>query len=58
MDHIKKQIDLFHLLLGNVLKSVPLIGSVVSGIKLLSEPVAKMFGVPDEVLSVPTNGEC
>ena len=36
-------------LLGNVLKSVPLIGSVVSGIKLLSEPVAKMFGVPDQV---------
>lgn len=36
-------------LLGNVLQSVPLIGSVVSGIKLLSEPVAKMFGVPDQV---------
>ena len=36
-------------LLGGVLKSVPLIGSVVSGIKLLSEPVAKMFGVPDQV---------
>ncbi len=38
-------------LLGNVLKSVPLIGSVVSGIKLLSEPVAKMFGVPDQISS-------
>ena len=36
-------------LLGNVLNSVPLIGSVVSGIKLLSEPVAKMFGVPDQI---------
>ena len=36
-------------LLGNVLQSVPLIGSVVSGIKLLSEPVAKMFGVPDQI---------
>ena len=36
-------------LLGNVLQSVPLIGSVVSGIKLLSQPVADMFGVPDQV---------
>ena len=36
-------------LLGNVLQSVPLIGGVVSGIKLLSEPLAKMFGVPDQV---------
>tara|TARA_B100002019_G_scaffold289299_1_gene304623 strand:+ start:7634 stop:9652 length:2019 start_codon:yes stop_codon:yes gene_type:complete len=38
-------------LLGNVLQNIPMVGSVLSGIKLLSEPIASMFGVPNEVTS-------